>query len=93
MLKQPQGKWAFALIYMAERSQLVLVPCFFSFDFAQIQNVVFFSFSASDKNYYDPRDISRVKSDDYFVEQFINAKEGNVDKAHKIMVLSVREHF
>ena len=52
-----------------------------------------FSFSSSDKNYYDPRDISRVKSDDYFVEQFINAKEGNVDKAHKIMVLSVRVHF
>ena len=49
-----------------------------------------FSFSASDKNYYDPRDISRVKSDDYFVVQFINAKEGNIDKAHKIMVLSLR---
>lgn len=42
--------------------------------------------TGSEKNYYDPRDISRIKSDDFFVVQFLNAKEGNVDKAHKIMV-------
>lgn len=42
---------------------------------------------ASDKNYYDSRDIARVKSDDLFVQQYLAARDGNVDKAHKIMVL------
>lgn len=42
---------------------------------------------SSEKNYYDTRDISRVKSDDQFVLQFLNGvKEGNVDKAHKVMI-------
>jgi hypothetical protein len=47
---------------------------------------LYYSNLASDQKNYDARDISRVKSDDYFVVQFINAKEGNVDKAHKTMV-------
>ena len=53
------------------------------------RNFTGFSFlfvSASDKNYYDSRDISRVKTDDLFVLQYLNGKKGNVDKALKIMV-------
>ncbi len=46
----------------------------------------YFLLIASEKNNYDSRDISRIKSDDLFVVQFLNAKEGNVDKAYKIMV-------
>ncbi|XP_028406093.1 motile sperm domain-containing protein 2-like [Dendronephthya gigantea] len=40
---------------------------------------------SSDKNHFDARDISRVKTDDYFVVQFINPKQGNIEKAHKLM--------
>ncbi|XP_028404635.1 motile sperm domain-containing protein 2-like [Dendronephthya gigantea] len=45
---------------------------------------------SSEKNYYDSRDISRVKSDDFFVVQFLNGKEGNIDKAFKIMVEAMK---
>ena len=45
---------------------------------------------ASDKNYYDSRDISRVKSDDEFVHQFLAARDGNVGKAHKLMVEAMK---
>ena len=51
-----------------------------------IQRKYMHVFSASDKNHFDARDVSRVKTDDYFVVQFINAKQGNIEKAHKLMV-------
>ena len=47
---------------------------------------MFLYYIASDKNYYDSRDISRVKSDDLFVLQFLNGREGNMNKALKAMV-------
>lgn len=50
---------------------------------------------ASDKNYYDSRDISRVKSDDIFVQQYLAGRDGNVDKAYKMMdeALKWRKEF
>ncbi|CAB4030515.1 motile sperm domain-containing 2 [Paramuricea clavata] len=45
---------------------------------------------ASDKNYYDSRDISRVKSDDLFVQQFLVGRDGNVDKAQKLMMEALK---
>lgn len=43
-----------------------------------------------DKDCYDLRDILRLKSDDQFVLQFLNGWEGNVDKAHKAMIESLK---
>ncbi|XP_028401161.1 motile sperm domain-containing protein 2-like isoform X2 [Dendronephthya gigantea] len=41
---------------------------------------------ASEPSCYDARDISRVKSDDLFVQQYLVGQDGNVDKAFKLMV-------
>lgn len=39
-----------------------------------------------DKDLYDPQDISRVESDDQFVLQFLNGRQGNLDKAQEAMI-------
>ena len=45
-----------------------------------------YSILASEQLNCDTRDISRVKSDDLFVQQYLVGQDGDVDKAFKLMV-------